>query len=76
MNKSVEELSNTLEEVIDYLNAHKDEKLYITKEGRVVAVMTGISQDSKRIGIAKEEMDGRSITLEELNSIDASDLFN
>ena len=29
----------------------------------------------RRIGIAKEEMKGRSITLEELNSIDVIDLF-
>jgi hypothetical protein len=30
---------------------------------------------SRRIGIAKKEMEGRSITLEELNSIDVTNLF-
>ena len=31
---------------------------------------------SRRIGVAEKEMKGRSITLEELNSIDVSDLFD
>ena len=76
MNKSVEEVSEKLEEIIDYLNSHKGEKLYITRNGKIVVKMEGILHTSKRIGVAKEEMKNKDITLEELNSIDVSDSFN
>ena len=75
MTKSIEEIERQLEDIINFLNTNKNEKVYITKNGRNVAVLTGISSESKRIGIAKEEMKGRSITLEELNSINTSNLF-
>ena len=48
----------------------KEETIYISKDGKLVAQLTlAESSSSKRIGVAKEEMSGFDISQEEFNSI-------
>lgn len=48
--------------------------IIISKNGKPTAQITRIAKkNSKRIGAAKKEMEGFSISLDELNSIDIED---
>lgn len=70
MELSVSKAKNNLSKVIQSLMDGKEERIVITKNGKPVVQMTLYSKkDSKRIGIAKNEMKGFDMSLEEFNSI-------
>ena len=77
MEINITKAKTNLSELIQKLVDLKEDEIIVTKNGKPLVSMKLINQDSsKRIGIAEKEMKGRSITLEELNSIDLSDCFN
>ena len=70
------EAKTNLSKLIQALVDRQEDEIIIAKNGKALVSMKLINKNtSKRLGIAKKEMQGRSITLEELNSIDVSDLF-
>ena len=70
MELSVSEAKNNLSKAIQTLIDGKEEKIVITKNGKPVVQMTLYSKKvNKRIGIAKNEMKGFDMSLEEFNSI-------
>ena len=76
MEITITKTKTNLSELIQKLADLKEDEIIITKNGKPLVSMKLINQDaSKRIGIAEKEMEGRSITLEELNSIDMNDIF-
>ena len=76
MEVNIYEAKTNLSKLIQNLEDNIEQEIIIARNGKPVAKLVPISKNvSRRIGIAKNEMKGRSITLEELNSIDVSDLF-
>ena len=70
MELSVSEAKNNLSKAIQTLIDGKEERIVITKNGKPVVQMTLYSKKvNKRIGIAKNEMKGFDMSLEEFNSI-------
>ena len=63
--------SRIIQDLID----HKEEEIIISKYGKPVVSMKLINKPSKRIGIAKKEMDGFDITLEDFNSIPVDEFY-
>ena len=54
----------------------KEEIIYISKNGKPVVQLTLIrSKKSKRLGIAKKEMKGFDLSLEEFNDIPVDDFY-
>lgn len=68
----IKEAETSFIELVDLLTEGKEQEIIISKDGNLLVTLKPISHSSNRIGIAKEEMKGRSITLEELNSIDVN----
>ena len=76
MEINIDEAKTNFSKLIQSLVDQEEDEIIITKNGRPLVSMKLISNNTaRRIGIAEKEMKGRSITLEELNSIDVSDLF-
>ena len=76
MEVNIYEAKTNLSRLIQNLEDNIEQEIIIARNGKPVAKLVPISKNaSKRIGIAKTEMKGRSLTLEELNGIDVSDLF-
>ncbi len=70
------EAKTNFSKLIQSLEDKQEDEIIIARNGKPVAKIVLINKNvDKRFGIAKKEMEGRSITLEELNSIDVSDLF-
>ena len=65
-------LSNLIQQLVD----EKEEIIYISKNGKPVVQLTLIrSKKSKRLGIAKKEMKGFNLSLEEFNDIPVDDFY-
>ena len=65
-------LSNLIQQLVD----EKEEIIYISKNGKPVVQLTLIrSKKSKRLGIAKKEMKGFDLSLEEFNDIPVDDFY-
>ena len=76
MEVNIYDAKTNLSKLIQALVDKQEDEIIIAKNGKALVSMKLINKTtSKRLGIAKKEMQGRSITLEELNSIDVSDLF-
>ena len=76
MEVNIYDAKTNLSKLIQALVDKQEDEIIIAKNGKALVSMKLINKNtSKRLGIAKKEMEGRSITLEELNSIDVSDLF-
>ena len=71
MKKSEAEILNNFEEVINALEAKQEDVVFVTRNGIPVVQMTLINN---RIGVAKKEMEGFDISLEEFNSIETFNL--
>ena len=67
---SISEAKAHLSSLIQQLIEEKEDVIYISKNGKPIAQLTLIrNQKSKRIGVAKKEMKGFDLSLEEFNSI-------
>ena len=65
-------LSNLIQQLLD----EKEEVIYISKNGKPVVQLTLIkTKKSKRLGIAKKEMKGFDISLEDFNDISINDFY-
>ena len=74
MELSLYEAKTNFSKVIQSLIDGKEEMVIISKNGKPVVQMTLVSKkNSKRIGIAKKEMEGFDMSLEEFNSIPTLD---
>ena len=74
MEFSISEAQAKLEEIIDLILNRKEQSILVTKNGIPVVQISPIAcKDYKRIGAAKEEMDGFDISLEEFNAISTHD---
>ena len=54
-----------------YIDLAQKENIYVTRYGKVIALLTHPTNSNKniRLGVAKDEMKGFDISLEDLNSI-------
>ena len=60
--------------LIQLLVDGKEEVIVISKNGKPTAQITRLcGKNTKRVGAAKKEMEGFSITVDELNSIEIDD---
>lgn len=76
MEVNIYDAKTNLSKLIQALVDKQEDEIIIAKNGKALVSMKLITKStSKRLGVAKKEMQGRSITLEELNSIDVSDSF-
>ena len=76
MEVNMYEAKTNFSKLIQALEDKVEDEIIIARNGKPVAKISLINKNiSKRIGVAKNEMKGRSITLEQLNSIDVNDLF-
>ena len=74
MELSLYETKTNFSKVVQDLIDGKEETIIVTKNGKPVVQMTLISKkNSKRIGIAKKEMQGFDMSLEEFNAIPTLD---
>ena len=65
-------LSNLIQQLLD----EKEEVIYISKNGKPVVQLTLIkTKKSKRLGIAKKEMKGFDLSLEDFNDISINDFY-
>ena len=76
MEISIYDAKTHLSSLIQSLIDEKEKVIIISKNGSPVAQLTLIKKkNQKRFGLAKKEMSGFNITLEELNSIPVDDFF-
>ena len=76
MEVNIYEAKTNLSRLIQQLVDQEEDEIIISKNGKPMVSMKLITKNTtRRLGIAKKQMEGRSITLEELNSIDVSDMF-
>ncbi|MBE6136493.1 MAG: hypothetical protein E7181_04425 [Erysipelotrichaceae bacterium] len=68
----IKEAEASFIELMDLLIEGKEQEIIISKDSNLLVTLKPIPHVSNRIGVAKEEMKGRSITLEEFNSIDVN----
>ena len=74
MELSVYEAKTNFSRILQSIIDGKEEIIIVCKNGKPVAQITAITpKNSKRVGIAKKEMDGFDISLEEFNSIPTLD---
>ena len=77
MEINIYEAKTNFSKLIQALVDQQEDEIVIAKNGKPLVSMKLINKNAaRRIGIPEKEMKGRSITLEELNSIDVSDLFD
>ena len=71
MEINIYEAKSNFSKLVQSLIDGKEEVIIISKNGKPVVQMTTIAKkDSKRVGIAKKEMENFDISLEEFNSIE------
>ena len=76
MRLTIDEMKTHFMEAIQDLIDGKEDIIIIIKDNKPVVQMTSISERiNKRVGIAKKEMNGFDISLEEFNSISTFDEF-
>lgn len=74
MNLSLSEAKNNFSKVIQSLIDGDEEIVIITKNGKpVVQIMPLLKKNSLRVGVAKKEMEGFDLSLEDFNNIPAPD---
>ena len=70
MKLSIQEAQTNFSEIVQEIIDGKEEYVIISKNGKpVVKILPIENKNFKRIGVAKKEMEGFSISLEEFNSI-------
>jgi hypothetical protein len=70
MKINIEDAEANFLSIVQSLVDKKEDVVYISKDGKMVAQLTLINQGtSKRVGAAKEEMKDFDISLEEFNNI-------
>ena len=71
MEINIYEAKSNFSKLVQSLIDGKEEVIIISKNGKPVVQMTTIAKkNSKRVGIAKKEMENFDISLEEFNSIE------
>ncbi len=74
MELSIYETKTNFSKIIQLLIDGKEDTIIVSKNGTPVAQLTPITKkNSKRVGIAKKEMDGFDLSLEDFNSIEIGD---
>lgn len=74
MELNIYEAKTNFSKLVQLLIDGKEETIVVSKNGKPVIQLVPISKkNSKRIGIAKKEMEGFDISLEEFNSIPVED---
>jgi antitoxin (DNA-binding transcriptional repressor) of toxin-antitoxin stability system len=74
MKISIYEAKTHFSKIIQDLVDGKEEIIIISKRGEPVVQMTLVAKkNSKRVGVAKKDMEGFDISLEEFNSISTLD---
>ena len=76
MEVNVYEAKTNFSKLLQSIENNIEEEIIIARNGKPIAKIVPIAKNSsRRIGIAKNEMKGRNITLEQLNSIHVDDFF-
>jgi len=76
MEISIYDAKTHLSNLIQQLVEEKEDVIYISKNGKPIVQLTLIkSKKTKRLGVAKKEMKGFDLSLEDFNSIPV-DNFN
>ena len=74
MKISIYEAKTHFSKIIQDLVDGKEEIIIVSKRGEPVVQMTLVAKkNSKRVGVAKKDMEGFEISLEEFNSISTLD---
>ncbi len=74
MEVSIYEAKKHFSKIIQDLLDGKEEIVVVSKNGKPVVQMTLVAKkNSKRVGVAKKDMEGFDISLEEFNSISTLD---
>ena len=74
MKTSIYEAKTHFSKIIQDLVDGKEEIIIVSKRGEPVVQMTLVAKkNSKRVGVAKKDMEGFDISLEEFNSISTLD---
>lgn len=74
MKISIYEAKTHFSKIIQDLVDGKEEIIIVSKRGEPVVQMTLVAKkNSKRVGVAKKDMEGFDISLEEFNSISTLD---
>ena len=74
MNLSLSEAKNSFSKVVQSLIDGDEETVIITKNGKpVVQIMSLLKSNSLRVGVAKKEMEGFDLSLEDFNNIPTPD---
>ena len=74
MNLSIYETKSQLSKLVQLIIDNKEESITITKNGKPVVQLVPIcKKNSKRVGVAKKEMEGFDLDLQEFNSIPVED---
>ena len=74
MEVSIYEAKTNFSKIIQLLIDGKNDIIIISKNGKPVVQMTLLNKkNTKRVGIAKKEMEGFDMSLEEFNSIPVED---
>ena len=76
MEISIYDAKTHLSNLIQQLVEEKEDIIYISKNGKPLVQLTLIkNKRSKRLGVAKKEMKGFNLSLEEFNSISVGDFY-
>lgn len=74
MELSIYETKTNFSKLVQLLIDGKEDSIVVSKNGvPVIQLVPLTKKNSKRVGIAKKEMDGFDISLEEFNSIPVGD---
>lgn len=74
MEINIYDAKSQFSKIIQLIIDGKEETIIVSKNGKPVAQITPVcKKNSKRIGIAKKEMEGFDMSLEEFNSIPTFD---
>ena len=76
MEISIYDAKANFSKLIQSLIDGKEETIIISKHGKPVVQMTLINKkNTKRVGVAKKEMSGFDLSLDEFNSIPINDFY-
>ena len=65
----IKDAKKQLSNLVDSLIERKEDIIYISKSGKPIAQLSLIKHENKRISVAKNEMKGFILSLEDFNSI-------
>ncbi len=76
MEISIYDAKTHLSNLIQQLVEEKEEVIYISKNGKPIAQLTLIKNiNGKRVGVARNEMKGFDLSLEDFNNIPIDNFF-